>query len=189
MSGRSRIFSIGCWPGWARDKQMSGQSREFTPFELEVIDVILWIFRGVKEDVLSLRAANRIMRASLRRIRAETIGSSVAALEGVETELDHAVPISVLVSMFHANPEITKNGVIDILTNLLVDVRITKHEHAVILQRKGLSCSMPLDWDGINPLARYQAAGISVTFASFSAVAPRSSDRPRLGLRGISRID
>jgi hypothetical protein len=136
--------------------------RKFTPFEQEVTDIIAWLLRGLETKAVSLRATNRILRASLRRIQPITFGRSLQAIEEGGGDLDHAIPLSVIVSIIHKEKISSKKDIEDLLDRFLINVKITKHEHTVVLPQFRLSRSMPSDWDKIDPLARYKKAGIEI---------------------------
>lgn len=65
-----------------------------TPFELEMLDFILWLLRGYREEAITKRVAIRMLRASLRRIKPPLIGFSIESEESDDNELDHAVPVT-----------------------------------------------------------------------------------------------
>jgi hypothetical protein len=136
--------------------------RKFTPFEQEIMDIIAWLLRGLETKAVSLRATNRILRASLRRIQPITIGRSLQATEEGESDLDHAIPLSEIVSIIHKEKISSKNDIEDLLNRFLINVKITRHEHTVVLPQLRLSRSMPSDWDKIDLLARYKKAGIGI---------------------------
>jgi hypothetical protein len=87
--------------------------RTYTPFELEIVELVVWLLHGVDRKTITLRSANRILRASLRRIKPKTIGCSSESKNSSENDLDHAVPFSVIVAKFHDEVGITKERVID----------------------------------------------------------------------------
>lgn len=47
-----------------------------TPFESEIVDSLLWKIKGFKEGHVSERATNRVLRASLRRVKHRLVGYS-----------------------------------------------------------------------------------------------------------------
>jgi hypothetical protein len=78
-----------------------------------------------------------------------------------ELAYDHAVPFKRLqVELLDLAP-ITRDSVKAALDRHSVIVLITREEHAR-LSREGLGNRMPTTWDGLDVLARYQAAGIEL---------------------------
>lgn len=118
-------------------------SQDFTPFELEVLDYVLWLLRGYRERAITQRVATRMLRAGLRRIKPPLIGVSVGAEKSDDIELDHAVPISIIAAQILARPALGKDDLIRIISTMLGYVTLTRHEHRVILDKAGLSKLMP----------------------------------------------
>jgi hypothetical protein len=86
---------------------------------------------------------------------------SVAAGQLDEAEkrvFEHAIPLAVLFKEMLANP-ITDDSIRRLLTERLVAVVVTKEEDERLTQMQ-LGRSMPEDWDGVDPYARYRKAGI-----------------------------
>ena len=82
-----------------------------TPFKYEIIDSLLWQIKGFKEGEVSERATNRILRASLRRIKPRLIGCTKVTA----TNNDHDVPVKVIVQLLPGTQDLSKISVIDIL--------------------------------------------------------------------------
>ena len=141
---------------------------KLTEFESEIVDSLLWQIQGFKENRVSERATNRILRASIRRIKHRLAGHSVESRNSIEkeNENDHAVPVKVIIQMIMDTPNITKDQVIDILSKFYVSVTISKHEHVSVLRASALDSDMPDDWDRVDCLARYKSAGIDVVLSS-----------------------
>ena len=74
---------------------------------------------------------------------------------------DHAVPFRHLQAELLDLPSITRDSLRAALDRYAVIVLITHEEHAR-LSRAGLGNRMPPTWDGLDALARYQAAGIEL---------------------------
>jgi hypothetical protein len=135
--------------------------RTFTKFEAELIDLVVWLLEGLKNERTTERATNRILRTTLRRIDPRIIGESINSKTSSENVLDHAIPLKVVVSeLCEAGP--SKEHSESILDRLLVSVKVTKHEHNNVLRLAGLDKDMPPDWDGNDLFARYKRAGIEV---------------------------
>ncbi|MDN3699229.1 hypothetical protein QWY97_18045 [Vibrio cortegadensis] len=133
-----------------------------TPFEIEVLDSILWQLKGYAEGQVTERATTRILRATLRRIKPRKIAYSLRAASIEKKDIDHAIPLKIIVSKLINNPILTKEQLVILLDNLLVSVELTPEEHRMTLKKFKLSSDMPADWDGVDNLARYRAAGIEV---------------------------
>jgi len=131
---------------------------QFTPFESEIVDSILWQAEGFKLGRVTKRATNRILRATIRRIRPRVIARSEAAQADIR-ELDHAIPVQVLANRILETQNLDRAKLETILHEWLVAVELTASEHRELLNC-GLGRCMPKDWDGIEPLARYRDAGI-----------------------------
>lgn len=86
-------------------------------------------------------------------------GRKIAANDG--WEIEHAVPKSVVVKMIDATG-LDPVRIQHIIETYTVAYYIPKEEHARI-NRMGLRSKMPDGWDGIDPLARYRAAGLDLT--------------------------
>lgn len=76
-------------------------------------------------------------------------------------EVEHAVPQKELIKLISAT-DLDPAEVWQLLTTYLVTYYITKDEHDR-LKHLGLQSKMPDGWDGVDPLARYRAAGIDVS--------------------------
>jgi hypothetical protein len=135
---------------------------KLTPFEGEVIDSILWQIKGFKEGIVTERATNRILRASIRRIKTTNIGFSLESEKETNNENDHAIPVKVIIKMILDSKNINKESILKVLSKYYVSVVITKKEHKITLKKHGLESEMPTNWNTIDPLARYKAAGIEI---------------------------
>ncbi len=132
---------------------------EFTPFESEILDSILWQVQGFKSRRVTRRATTRILRATFRRIRPRLIARSESAATS-SREVDHAIPLQVLCNRVLSTLDLDRGKLEKILDEWLVTVELTGPEHREVLQKCGLASCMPQSWDGVDPLARYHAAGI-----------------------------
>jgi len=134
-----------------------------TPFETEVLDSILWQLKGYSEQYVTERVTTRILRATFRRIKPRLIGSSLNAINCKKPDLDHAIPLKVIVAKLIEKPFSTKEELVTLLDKFLVSVELTPDEHRVQLKNIKLSSEMPVNWDGNDHLARYKAAGIDIS--------------------------
>lgn len=132
-----------------------------TPFESEILDSILHQVEGLARSRVTRRATTRILRATLRRIKARRIGRSRAS-NPTDREVDHAVPVAVVCDRILETPGLDRAKLKQILADLLVAVELTSNEHGLELRSCGLSDCMPADWNGVDVLARYRVAGIEV---------------------------
>jgi hypothetical protein len=132
---------------------------KLTPFESEILDSILWQVEGFHTGRVTKRATNRILRATIRRIRPRLIARSETVTK-VDREIDHAIPVQVVCERILELPSLNRDTLTEILDTWLVSVELTNSEHREILQKCGLVSCMPKDWNGIDVLARYRAAGI-----------------------------
>lgn len=97
-------------------------------------------------------------RGSSRDVR-RLDGRTPAPGDGYEVE--HAIPQRQLITMISATG-LEPSEVWEVLSTYLVTYYISKAEHDR-LKACGLRSRMPPDWDGVDPLARYRAAGIDVS--------------------------
>jgi hypothetical protein len=74
---------------------------------------------------------------------------------------DHAVPFRCLERELMNMEIVTPDAVEAVLERHCIAVLLTRDENARLSQ-SGLARQMPPNWDGKNPLARYQAVGIDV---------------------------
>ena len=135
--------------------------KKFTPFELEILDSILWQVEGFKCGRVTQRATTRILRATMRRIEPQLIARSQSVESGTG-ELDHAIPVAVICKHILKFENLNRDILQKIIADWLVLVELTVQEHREVLQKCGLSRSMPKSWDGVDPLARYRTAGIQL---------------------------
>ena len=78
-----------------------------------------------------------------------------------EVVYDHAVPFNYLQKELLALDPVTPQSVAGALGRFGTAVLVTKAENA-LLSASGYGRSMPADWDGSDPLARYKAVGIEL---------------------------
>ena len=92
------------------------------------------------------------------------IPRSKAALNrpDIECMVEHVMPQMEIVNRLMDMHPLTEAGVIEILTNYLRVMIVTRDEHA-LLNASGLRSTMPSDWDGKDVFARYAAIGIEVS--------------------------
>ena len=95
-----------------------------TPFESEIVDSLLWQIKGFKEGHISERATNRILRASLRRIKHRLVGYSIESISALSTDNDHVVPVKVIIKILMDSSELTKDIIVETLSNFYVSVTI-----------------------------------------------------------------
>lgn len=76
-----------------------------------------------------------------------------------QIQVEHAVPQQVIVNMLMDMEQPDTGSVSALLRKLFRVRRVTKAEHDR-LSELGLRSKMPDDWDGEDPWARYDAAGI-----------------------------
>jgi hypothetical protein len=136
--------------------------KKFTPFEEEIIDSILWQVEGNKCGRVKDAATKRILRATLRRIRPQLIARTLS-LESGKREIDHAIPLRFVCERILRAENLSKSELLKIITEWLVSVELTHQEHREVLKNHGLSDAMPKNWDEIDCLARYKAAGIQLS--------------------------
>lgn len=74
---------------------------------------------------------------------------------------DHAVPFIYLQRRLLALETVDESSILALLHQLNLVALITKDEDK-ILKSAGLNQSMPKDWDGSDPLARYRKIGIEL---------------------------
>ena len=91
------------------------------------------------------------------------IPRSKAALDRPDSEctVEHVMPQMEIVNRLMDMRPLTEAGVIELLTNSLKVMVVTRDEHA-LLNSSGLRSTMPRDWDGRDVFARYAAIGIEV---------------------------
>jgi len=135
---------------------------KMTPFEIEVLDSILWQVQGFQSGKISKRVTKRILRATLRRIKPKLIGISKMAHKSEKNDIDHAVPLKYLVQKIINEKELNKKTLLTLIDKYLISVEITQEEHRETLKDMGLSSKMPDDWDGVDPFARYKKSNIEV---------------------------
>lgn len=134
---------------------------KLSPFETELLESVLWQVEGFRSGRVTERVTTRILRATLRRFRPRLIGRSASAVSS-ERELDHAVPLNVVCHRILTSAVLDRTTLITILSEWLVAVELSSEEHRETLKKCGLTDCMPANWDGVDSLARYRAAGISL---------------------------
>jgi len=75
---------------------------------------------------------------------------------------DHSIPFRYQMEELIALEQVTPCAVKSVLDKYGVAALITKEQDAYLVSI-GLGRSMPSGWDGVNPLSRYQSAGIEIT--------------------------
>ena len=91
------------------------------------------------------------------------IPRSKAALNRPDSEctVEHVMPQMEIVNRLMDMRPLTKASVIELLTNYLRVMGVTREEHARLNSPStGLRSTMPPDWDGEDVFARYAAVGI-----------------------------
>jgi hypothetical protein len=78
-----------------------------------------------------------------------------------EIRYDHAIPFSFIQQKLLTAEHLTISDLKEILQRFIVVCIITKEEDQ-LLNSMGLTRKMPENWDGKNPLARYEAAKIEL---------------------------
>jgi hypothetical protein len=81
-------------------------------------------------------------------------------------EKDHAIPVHIICDRILGAAKLNRKKVETILWEWLVWVELTPSEHRERLKKVGLVKKMPEDWDGVDPSARYRAAGIRLVLFS-----------------------
>jgi len=76
-----------------------------------------------------------------------------------QVQVEHAVPQQLIVNMLMDMEPLTKRRISNLLRKLFRVRTVTKEEHSR-LNGMGLRSKMPDDWNGKDPWARYDAAGI-----------------------------
>lgn len=135
-----------------------------TEFESEIIDCILWLLEGQWSGRVTLRATNRILRASLRRVVPSPVATSDAArgLNSASLHKDHAIPLREVAEIIVSRGRLSRAELEALIRKYIVLVTVTRHEHTSVLKAAGLAEAMPSDWDGNDVFARYTATGISL---------------------------
>lgn len=152
-------------------------ARTYTAFEREVIDSIVWQIRGYRDGAVRIRATTRILRASLRRISARSIGRSASATPESPTEVDHVVPVNVVARMLLAAADTTAPAVAATLDRYLLTAELTRDEHRD--RPKQWRSAMPSGWNlggADDHLSRYAAAGIVITPIPEESVTDEGAD-------------
>ncbi|WP_298440372.1 hypothetical protein [uncultured Ferrimonas sp.] len=133
-----------------------------TPFEQEVVASVLWQLQGYRKGVVTLRVTTRILRATLRRIKPKLVGRSAALQPDEAADLDHAIPLKVVVAKLLEWPGDELAVLSALLQRYLVAVELTQDQHRRLLKEAGLASDMPPQWDGNDVFARYHHVGISI---------------------------
>ncbi|NCF48094.1 MAG: hypothetical protein GWP36_01065 [Bacteroidetes bacterium] len=104
----------------------------------------------------------------------DKIPKSISAQEDHgKTNVEHAVPIKVIIDLLLELEAPNKHNVRDILQKLYRVCRVTEEEHKK-LRDVGLRYEMPADWNKSDPFARYKVAGIFVNYEDFPSPATDS---------------
>ena len=78
-----------------------------------------------------------------------------------DCDIEHAIPLMVLVNKLMDKKPLTKRYIFDTLTKYYRVAVITKVEHR-LLNSKGLTSKMPKGWDCNDLWSRYTAVGITL---------------------------
>jgi hypothetical protein len=112
--------------------------------------------KALREPVFFLWECRRAGKLAAARFNSHAAGAVRSAGALV---YDHAIPFTYVESELMALAEPNPDAVHQILERRLVACLITRDEDR-LLTLNGLRSSMPADWDGISPLARYRAVDI-----------------------------
>jgi hypothetical protein len=115
--------------------------------------------KALREPVFFLWERRQGSKASAARFRSVT-ARGLTFGRGLLV-YDHAIPFKYIRDELLALDPVTPATVRDTLTRFNTAVLITKAED-VMLTEHGYRNTMPEDWDGIDPLARYKAVGIQL---------------------------
>jgi len=102
---------------------------------------------------LNKRARLRVIKKNIPRSK-EALNKNLS-----ECDVEHVVPMMVIVNMLLDMKGLTKKKVDNRLKKYLHVLLVTKEEHGR-LNSSGLMSKMPSDWDGKNVWARYEKVGI-----------------------------
>ena len=92
--------------------------------------------------------------------------SKLASSTNGKTQVEHVVPLRVIVDMLLEIKKPTKKKVKTVLADMYRVCLVTTEEHKR-LSDEGLRSKMPEDWDGKDPFARYKVVGIEVDYEDF----------------------
>jgi hypothetical protein len=101
----------------------------------------------------------RKVHLGLRRKADMPRSIAASAKELGDCDIEHAVPLMVLVNKLMNKKSLTKRYIFDTLTKYYSVAVISKEEHR-LLNSKGLTSKMPDNWDCKDLWARYAAVGI-----------------------------
>jgi hypothetical protein len=115
--------------------------------------------KALREPIFFLWEKRSGPKAKAARFRSR---AAVGLMHGRgELVYDHAIPFALLQEELLALHPVTEECVVKVLSRYGTAVLITQADNAR-LNAMGLARSMPPDWDGRDPLARYKAAGIDL---------------------------
>jgi hypothetical protein len=115
--------------------------------------------KALREAIFFMWEVREANKKGAARFR--SIAASGTEWGGHRVVYDHAIPFNYVQNDLLALAEPDPAGVRDILDRRLVACLITREEDRLLASKK-LSRAMPANWDGIDPLARYEAAEIRV---------------------------
>jgi len=92
--------------------------------------------------------------------------SKLASSTNGKTQVEHVVPLKVIVDMLLEIKKPTKKKVKTVLADMYRVCLVTTEEHKR-LSDAGLRSKMPKDWDRKDPFARYKIVGIEVDYDDF----------------------
>lgn len=78
-----------------------------------------------------------------------------------ECDVEHAVPLMTIVNRLMDMAPLSERAVTEFLNRSYAVMLVTKEEHSA-LNKSGLRSTMPTDWSGTDPFARYSAIGIEI---------------------------
>jgi len=98
------------------------------------------------------------------QVHKANIPRSIASMDSNPSDciVEHAVPLMTIVNKLIELKHLTRKEVIGLLNQLFTVAIITKEEHSK-LNSSGLRSTMPADWDGIDPFARYAKVAIEIS--------------------------
>ena len=115
--------------------------------------------RAVREAIYELWESYGRSKAASAKWRSRASLASIADRNG--HVYDHAIPFTLVHRELLEVSELSPEAIRPILEARVQAALITRREDEE-LTRIGLRSKMPSDWDGVNLLARYEAAGIEV---------------------------
>ena len=96
-----------------------------------------------------------------KNVRFASAAALAAREQGQPVVADHSVPLSLLWEQIYGGELKETDDLVNLVKKFSMMALITREEDS-LLRTHGLTKRMPKDWDGVDPLARYAAAGITV---------------------------